>query len=283
MFLKVGAAMMLFSLVLAAGVTAAIVFQDEAPETATLSAESKAAEKAAEQRKFDPGKELDIDDGSGKDERPGEKPKVDDEPGKEPASRGQASREPASKGRASREPASKGQASGSRPEPLPGYVVDWPQPTDEEVAVADEPRYYEPVSGTDMTLTVEALGLYDVPVISSESWEVLDSGLLHEPESSLPWDGGAQRNVFIAGHYLGYPVTGSRLVFYNLDQLGSGDSVVLKDSRGRVYEYSVSESFPASPDESWVMGQVVGRDMVTLQTCIPPNFEDRLIVRADRV
>jgi sortase A len=32
------------------------------------------------------------------------------------------------------------------------------------------------------------------------------------------------------------------------------------------------------------MGQVVGRDMVTLQTCTPiPTFEKRLIVRADRV
>jgi sortase A len=33
-----------------------------------------------------------------------------------------------------------------------------------------------------------------------------------------------------------------------------------------------------------VMGQVVGRDMVTLQTCTPiPSFEKRIIVRADRV
>jgi sortase (surface protein transpeptidase) len=27
----------------------------------------------------------------------------------------------------------------------------------------------------------------------------------------------------------------------------------------------------------------VGRDMLTLQTCVPPSFEERLIVRADRV
>jgi sortase (surface protein transpeptidase) len=30
------------------------------------------------------------------------------------------------------------------------------------------------------------------------------------------------------------------------------------------------------------MGQEVGRDMLTLQTCIPPTFEERLVVRADR-
>jgi sortase A len=89
--------------------------------------------------------------------------------------------------------------------------------------------------------------------------------------------------VYIAGHYLGWPGTESRLVFYNLNRLKKGDQVVLKDRQGRAYRYRVSESFVAGPDESWVMGQEVGRDMVTLQTCIPPNFDERLIVRADRV
>ena len=153
----------------------------------------------------------------------------------------------------------------------------------EEVASANAPRYYEPTSAAVMTLTVEALGLYDVPITSSPSYEVLDTGLMHEPETSLPWDGGAQRNVFIAGHYLGWPGTPSHLVFYNLDKLRSGDEVVLEDSGGRVYGYRVSESFKAGPEESWVMGQEVGWDMLTLQTCVPPSFEERLVVRADRV
>jgi sortase A len=134
-----------------------------------------------------------------------------------------------------------------------------------------------------MTLTIEALGLYDVPVLSSADLEVLDRGLMHEPETSLPSDGGAQRNVFVAGHYLGYPGTASHLVFYNLDKLRRGDEMVLEDREGRVYRYRVSEVFGATPDDSWVMGQVRDRDMLTLQTCIPPTFEDRLVVRADRV
>ncbi len=106
---------------------------------------------------------------------------------------------------------------------------------------------------------------------------------MHQPETSLPWDGGAQRNVFIGGHYLGWPGTASHLVFYNLDKLQSGDEVVLEDSRGEAYNLRVSDAFGAAPEESWVMGQEVGRDMLTLQTCIPPTFEERLIVRADRV
>ncbi len=59
---------------------------------------------------------------------------------------------------------------------------------------------------------------------------------------------------------------------------------MLEDRTGRSYEYRVSETFLADPTDSWVMGQVRGRDMLTLQTCTPiPTFEKRLIIRADRV
>jgi len=74
------------------------------------------------------------------------------------------------------------------------------------------------------------------------------------------------------------------MIFYNLDKLREGDEVVLKDRAGTSYRYRVSEVFTADPTDVWVMGQVRGRDMVTLQTCTPyPTFEKRLIVRADRV
>ena len=83
---------------------------------------------------------------------------------------------------------------------------------------------------------------------------------------------------------MGFRGTWSRMIFYNLDKLREGDKVVLKDRTGRTYEYRVSETFLADPDDSWVMGQVRGRDMLTLQTCTPiPTFQKRLIVRADRV
>ena len=66
--------------------------------------------------------------------------------------------------------------------------------------------------------------------------------------------------------------------------VGKGDEVILKDREGKAYRYQVSEVMEVNPDDVWVMGQVVGRDMVTLQTCTPiPTFEKRLIVRADRV
>ncbi len=83
---------------------------------------------------------------------------------------------------------------------------------------------------------------------------------------------------------MGFRETWSRMIFYNLPKLDTGDEVLLKDRAGRSYRYRVSEVFIADPKDVWVMGQVRGRDMVTLQTCTPyPTFEKRLIVRADRV
>ena len=167
---------------------------------------------------------------------------------------------------------------------LPVVEDDWPTPTDEELQVVSAPRDYELPPGAIMGLTVEAMGLQDVPVFNSDTESALAQGVIHEPETSLPWSNTPETNVFLAGHRLGYRGTSSRLVFYNLNQLGKGDWVVLKDRDGKAYTYRVSEVFVVDPTEVWVMGKVVGRDMVTLQTCTPyPTFEKRLIVRANRV
>jgi sortase A len=248
MLLKVGLSMMLVSLVLAAGVGTVVLLRGETPTTVLSSAEPQTETPVEKKREFNPGKKLEIDDaGSASKPSPQESPKP------------------------------RAKSASSSP------VGNWPRPTNGELAAAEEPRSFGWDPGAVMTLTVEALGLYDVPVISSDNLDALDSSLMHVPETSFPWDGGAQRNVYISGHYLGYPGTASRLVFYNLDKLQNGDEAILKDREGRVYRYRVSESFTAWPDDSWVMGQEVGRDMLTLQTCIPPNFDKRLIVRADRV
>ena len=123
-----------------------------------------------------------------------------------------------------------------------------------------------------------------MPVIDSSSLEALDRGVIHIPQTPMPWEEEReQKNVYLAGHRLGYEGTGSRMVFYNLDKLKKGDSVVLEDSLGVPYEYVVSEVFVAEPDAEWVMDPLRGQDMVTLQTCTMPDFRNRLIVRALRV
>lgn len=172
------------------------------------------------------------------------------------------------------------------PEPqdsLPLVEEEWPRPAADEVAVANKPRRYNWVAGAVMSLTVDSMGIRNAPVMKDDSQYSLNSGVVHVPETSLPWTRAPQRNVYLAGHRIGWPGTGSRLIFYNLNQVKSGDEVLLKDRRGKRYRYRVTEKFVAEPDERWVMGQLRNRDMVTLQTCTGPNFSKRLIVRADRI
>jgi sortase A len=163
-------------------------------------------------------------------------------------------------------------------QPLPAAEQrDWPKPTQGE-------RHYELLPGAIMGLTIEAIGIHDVPVFDSDGRWALAKGVAHHPQTSLPWSPTPQRNVYLAGHRMGYRGTWSRMIFYNLHKLGKGDEILLKDRAGTSYRYRVSEVLVVDPTDSWVMGQVRGRDMVTLQTCTPyPTFQKRLIVRADRV
>lgn len=256
MLLKAGLAMMALALAFAAVVTA-VVLLDE-PMERTIAAKP-AAESAVEplHRSYLPPK-----------------PRAEEiKPQREPEPQASVSHRVGSKPEARPE---------SRPETLPIAGDDWPAPTGAQLEAANRPRHYDLPQGAVMGLTIKAIGLYDVPVYDSASQWALDNGVSHIPETSLPWSGTPQRNVYLAGHKLGWPGTDSHLVFYNLGDLRSGDEILLKNRQGHKYTYRVSESFVADPRDSWVMGQVRGRDMVTLQTCTGPGFEKRLIVRADR-
>jgi sortase A len=180
----------------------------------------------------------------------------------------------------------------ARPDPRPERGLgsrrparaDAPRSVGEERRKPSALRRIELLPGTVMSLTIKALGIRNAPVRSSDSERALDNGVIHEPDTSLPWDEGAQRNVYLVGHRLGWPGTGSHRIFYNLDKLAAGDRIVLRDSRGRSFEYRVTDSLLVGPEDSWVKDVVPGRDMLSLQTCTPiPTFQKRLIVRADRV
>ena len=158
-----------------------------------------------------------------------------------------------------------------------------PEPTSDDIRSAQEPRHYSLPDGAVLGLTVEAMDIHDAPVFDSVGAWALKHGVGHHPETSMPWSGTPQRNVYLAGHRLGFPGTASHLIFYRLDELGRGDEILLKDRDGDRYRYRVTETFETDPEDSWVMGQIRDRDMLTLQTCTGPNWERRLIVRADRV
>ena len=269
MLLKVGTALMLFAVALAAVVVVVVIFlsgPDEETASQAASVEPVSSEATKQEKKeeeFDPGQKLEIDD------EPAEK----DEP--EPA-------EPV-------EPAEPEETPQPRDEereedrPLPIAPQDWPEPSGDEVAAAEGPRYYPQRQDGVLTLTVESIGLYDVPVINDNTQQALDNGVIHIPQTPMPWEEREQKNVYLAGHRLGWEETGSRLVFYNLDKLKKGDSILLEDSLGEPYEYRVSEVFVVEPGADWVVDPVQGRDMLTLQTFTFPDLLNRIIVRADRV
>ena len=165
---------------------------------------------------------------------------------------------------------------------LPVDDYNYPLPTESQLRAANQPRRYNLPPGAIMSLSINALGLKDVPVISSDSTRALDQGVVHLPGTSYPWSDTPERNVYLAGHRLGWPGTGSHLVFYRLNELGRGDRITLRDRDGR-YDYGDRE-LRVGPLDSWVTGRVRGRDLLTLQTCTPiPTFEKRLIVRAERI
>jgi sortase A len=167
---------------------------------------------------------------------------------------------------------------------LPLQDEGYPLPTQEQIDSANQPRRYHLPPGAIMALTIPEIGLRNVPVMDSVTKSALNKGVVYLPDTSLPWSDTPERNVYLAGHRLGWPGTGSHLVFYCLNELAAGDRITLRGSEGRRYNYRVLESFTVWPNENWVTGRVRGRDLLTLQTCTPiPTFQKRLIVRAERI
>ena len=60
-------------------------------------------------------------------------------------------------------------------------------PTDEALQAVNEPRHYRLPPGAILGLTIRDIGLYNVPAINSDSEQAFNSGVVHEPETSLPW------------------------------------------------------------------------------------------------
>jgi sortase A len=167
---------------------------------------------------------------------------------------------------------------------LPLDEDEYPLPTDRQLEAANHQRRYHLPPGAIMSLSIRSIGLRNAPVLDSMTTRALNMGVVHLPDTSYPWSDSPERNVYLAGHRLGWPGTGSHLVFYRLNELDGGEKITLRDRRGERYDYRVIERFTVGPEDSWVTGRVRGRDLLTLQTCTPiPTFQRRLIVRAERL
>ncbi|AHY45834.1 sortase [Rubrobacter radiotolerans] len=118
-----------------------------------------------------------------------------------------------------------------------------------------------------------------VPTVAADNSAALDAGAVHVEGTGFPWE--QEANVYIAGHRLGYPNTGSFLLFYDLNRLRDGDRVVLDDATGRRYVYEVFDRITVRPDEVSVTEPIAGKNVVSLQACTLPDYSKRLIVQAE--
>ncbi|MGH3088945.1 MAG: class E sortase, partial [Rubrobacteraceae bacterium] len=121
----------------------------------------------------------------------------------------------------------------------------------------------------------------NAPVYSAPAADTaaLDQGAVHVEGTGFPWD--AEANVYIAGHRLGYPGTGSFLQFRDLHELENGDEIILKDADGTKYTYTVFDQMIVAPDAYHVTAPVPGKNIISLQTCTLPDYSERLIVQGE--
>jgi sortase A len=133
---------------------------------------------------------------------------------------------------------------------------------------------------TALSLTVPSAGIENDPVTDSVEESVLANGAGKIPSTGFPWQEGA--NTYIAAHVYGYPGTGSWQQFARVPNMVMGDQIFLTDSSGTIYEYRVSEILTVAPTDVWVVDPV-GQSTVSLQTCVGPNWSERLVVRGTLV
>lgn len=122
----------------------------------------------------------------------------------------------------------------------------------------------------------------EIPYAAGNDEEALrENAAIHLAGTGFPWE--REANVYMAGHRLGYPNTGSFLAFFDLNNLENGDEVVVTDSEDREYTYRVFTSFVVEPTEIAVTEPLEGRNILSLQTCTLPDYSQRIVVQAERV
>ena len=134
-----------------------------------------------------------------------------------------------------------------------------------------------------LELTVPAMSRIendDIPYTTGTDEEALKThAAIHLEGTGFPWDDEA--NVYIAGHRLGYPNTESWLTFWDLNKVSEGDEIYVTDTNGTKYTYKVFKTFIVKPSDTHVTATEPGKNILTLQTCTLPDYEQRLIVQAN--
>ncbi|MGI9048957.1 MAG: class E sortase [Rubrobacteraceae bacterium] len=118
-----------------------------------------------------------------------------------------------------------------------------------------------------------------VPTAISSDEEAMNvHTAIHVKGTGFPWQ--KQANVYIAGHRIGYLNTPSLLAFYDLNKLGAGDKIRVKDANGRHYTYKVFRTLVVTPSDIAITRPIKGRNILSLQSCTLPDYTHRLIIQA---
>ena len=158
--------------------------------------------------------------------------------------------------------------------------IPTPSPEEEQMPEQTEdttlPGEEEQTEQAPAVVNYYVLGTFKIPVLGVSqnllegTGKQLKYGVGHVTGTDMP---GQTGNCAVAGHRP-YP-------FRYLDMLQSGDIVVV-ESGGITYTYTVYSSFEVLPEEVWVLYDVDGEDYtLTIITCTPYLVSShRLIVRA---
>ncbi len=125
-------------------------------------------------------------------------------------------------------------------------------------------------------LEIPMLGVY-MPIYHGISDEVLQKGIGHMPETSLPVGGESTHSV-LSGH-TGLPAA---KILTDLDQMEAGDKFYIH-VLNQILAYEVDQIKVVLPEETDDIRIVKGEDYVTLLTCTPYGINShRLLVRGKR-
>lgn len=139
--------------------------------------------------------------------------------------------------------------------------------------------YEDLLSVTDAIgyLEIPKIGVY-MPIYHGIDTEVLEKGIGHMPETSLPV-GGKSTHCVLSGH-TGLPAA---KILTDLDKMKEGDLFYLH-VLGRVLAYKVDQIKVVLPEETDDIKITEGKDYVTLLTCTPYGINtERLLVRGHRI
>jgi sortase A len=131
-----------------------------------------------------------------------------------------------------------------------------------------DPQVNEPVG----LLSIPKIGILDA-IVEGVGEAQLEQGPGHYPGTPLPGEPG---NVAIAGHRTTYAHP-----FYNLNELGPGDSIYILTEQG-FFHYKVANTQVVAPTDVAVLATVANKSTLTLTTCNPRySAATRLVVTAD--